>query len=84
MPREKWPQKWHDEGYIRPVVPLRLALYGHPNSGSYWERHCEKHLKDVGFEEVPDWRSCFWHAELKVLLVVYVDDYMLSGPAEAM
>ena len=26
---------------------------------------------------MPDWRSCFWHPSLKVLLVVYVDDFMV-------
>src|ERR1051326_1284206 len=40
----------------QPVVRLVLALYGHPDSGGYWEKHPEKHLKSVGFNEVPNWR----------------------------
>ena len=24
-----------------PVVPLIRALYGHPDAGGYWERHCD-------------------------------------------
>ncbi len=57
-----------------------LALYGHPDAGGYWEKHCEKHLLSVGFTPVSEWRSCFWHAVLKLCLVVYVDDFKLSGP----
>ena len=34
----------------------------------------------VGFEPVPNWRSCFWHPRLRLFLVVYVDDFKLSGP----
>jgi len=29
---------------------------------------------------VPEWRSCFWHSRLKLFLVVYVDDFKMSGP----
>ena len=63
-----------------PVCPLILSLYGHPDAGGYWERHCERHLKSVGFEPIQDWRSCFWHPQLKLMLVVYVDDFKLAGP----
>ena len=64
----------------RPVCPLKLALYGHPDAGSHWEAHCESHLSSVGFERIPDWHSTFWHPQLKLLLIVYVDDFKLSGP----
>ena len=67
----------------RPVVRLRLALYGHPDSGTYWERHCDAHLRSVGFEPISEvWNSCYWHAKLKLYLVVYVDDFKLSGPKQ--
>eukprot|EP00972_Heterocapsa_arctica_P091382 13483478-Heterocapsa_arctica.AAC.1 len=32
----------------RPVVQLKKALYGHPDSGTFWEKHCDKHVCDVG------------------------------------
>ena len=64
-----------------PVCPLILALYGHPDSGGYWEHHCEKHLRSVGFVPIADWRSCFWHSELGLYLVVYVDDFKMAGPS---
>jgi len=80
LPRDQWPAEW--EGMDDPVCPLHLALYGHPDSGGHWERHCTEHLVSVGFQELPNWRSCFWHPELKLFLVVYVDEFKLSGPEE--
>ena len=67
-----------------PVVPLKLALYGHPDSGGIWERHCETELKKVGFEAVLTdiWKSVFYHPTRKLLLVVYVDDFKLAGPKQ--
>ena len=82
LPKERWPAQWN--GMHDPVCPLVLALYGHPDSGGYWERHCETHLKTVGFEPIPDWRSCFWHKGLGLMLVVYVDDFKLAGPTASM
>ena len=60
---------------------MKLALYGHPDVGGYWERHCDEHLTSVGFVPVPDWRSTYWHPDLKLLLMVYVDDFKMSGPS---
>ena len=77
--------KWKGR-YSRPVVKLRIALYGHPDSGGLWEQHCESQLKAVGFI-MPDpegWPSVFFHPVLKLLLVVYVDDFKMSGPKESM
>ena len=62
LPPEEWPAEW--EGMTNPVCLMVLSLYGHPDSGGYWERHCEKHLRSVGFMDVPSWRSCFWHPRL--------------------
>ena len=84
LPKERWPPAWIKQGLRDPVVPLRLALYGHPDSGGYWEKHCEKHLLSQGFKPVPEWRSCYWQAELKLLLVVYVDDFKMAGPSAAL
>ena len=30
---------------------------------------------------VPDRRSTYWHPELKLLLMVYVDDLKMAGPS---
>ena len=66
----------------RPVRPVKLALYGHPDAGGQWDAHCESHLATIGFERIPDWHSTLWHPQLKLLLVVYVDDFKLSGPKQ--
>ena len=80
LPRDQWPRHWR--GMHDPVCPLILALYGHPDSGGHWEQHCTTLLASIGFKERRPWRSCFWHEELKLFLVVYVDDFKLSGPTE--
>ena len=69
---------------VDPVCPLLLALYGHPEAGGWWEDHSKEQLESVGFREIPDWKSCFWHDKLKLFLVVYVDDFKLSGPKNAL
>ena len=38
-------------------------------------------MTSIGFVPVPDWRSAYWHPELKLLLMVYVDDFKMSGPS---
>ena len=80
LPRDRWPAEW--KGYRRPVVQLKLALYGHPDAGGYWEAHCRDKLEAGGFAPVPDWNSVYWHKELKLVLMVYVDDFKMSGPTE--
>ena len=83
LPKSRWPDKWHQMGLKDPVCRLRLALYGHPDSGGYWEEHCNEKLTIAGFSPIPNWRSTYWHEELKLLLVVYVDDFKLAGPKES-
>ena len=84
LPYDDWPQAWKDKNMQDPVCPLVLALYGHPDSGGHWEAHCEEIVRKVGFEPVSreNWRSVFWHHDLKLTLVIYVDDFKLAGPAE--
>ena len=49
---------------------LRKALYGHLDSGTMWEQHCDKAVKEVGFVAVgPEWPSTCFHKEMKLLLV---------------
>ena len=81
LPRNRWPKEWGTK-FQDPVVPLRLALYGHPDSGGIWEKHCEDQLRTVGWVAVlPEiWQSIFYHPELDLLLVIYVDDFKMAGP----
>ena len=66
LPKDRWPAAW--QGMKDPVCPLLLALYGHPDSGGYWEKHCNTHLGSVGFVPVPEWRSCFLPPEAEPIL----------------
>ena len=78
LPKERWPKEWHGK-YKDPVVPLFLALYGHPLPGVFWERHCREALLSVGFTTFPGWESVYIHRGLKLVLAVYVDDFKLAG-----
>ncbi|MCP4209475.1 MAG: hypothetical protein GY767_20865, partial [Shimia sp.] len=84
LPPEAWPDEWwNDDGsprFVRPVVRLIRALYGHPDAGTCWEQKCDKVMKEKGFAAVECWPSCYFHHELKVFMVVYVDDFKNSGP----
>ena len=64
----------------RPCVRLGYALYGHSDAGSCWERHCDRQLVSTGFGSVENLPPCYYHDTLKLMLVVYVDDFKLAGP----
>ena len=78
IPKDQWPKSWHGK-YRDPVVPLRLALYGHPLAGAFWERHCREALLSVGFTTLTGWECCYVHKELQLVLSVYVDDFKMAG-----
>jgi len=82
LPKHAWPASGAWERIADPVCPLRLALYGHPESGGYWEQYATEQVKAAGFRAVPNWGSCFFHPELRLFLIVYVDDFKLAGPTE--
>ena len=83
LPKYRWPKGWASK-YSDPVAQLILALYGHPDSGGLWEKHCEDILLSLGFRLVYPgaWPSVFWHPKLRLLLAVYVDDFKMSGPVQ--
>ena len=80
IPKELWPKKWHGKNYRRPMCLLKMALYGHPESGGHWERHLTEAVVSLGGAPVTSHPSSFWFAESKLLLTIYVDDLLLSGP----
>ena len=59
---------------------LEKALYGHPESGGHWEQHLTEAIKAIGGEPLEDHPSTFWISGRCLLLTVYVDDLVLSGP----
>ena len=83
LPTDAWPSEIQDWKFRRPVVRLDKALYGHPDSGTMWEQHCDKKVQEIGFKPIgEEWPSMYFHDELKLLLVIYVDDLKLAGPSE--
>ena len=82
IPRQHWPAEWKRRGFQRPVVVLLKALYGHPNAGAYWENECSERVQALGYKPIPEWPSVFWHPVRRLMLIVYVDDFKLAGPAE--
>jgi hypothetical protein len=81
MPRELWPPEWKGK-YRCPVVLLIKSLYGHPESGAHWENHLTAMISKHGGASVPGQPSSFWFKKEHLLLTVYVDDFLLSGPEE--
>jgi hypothetical protein len=75
LPREEWPESW--KHMRRPVCLFVKALYGHLTRGT---------MKDCGFGPVAPadraWRSCCFSPSLKCYMIVYVDDFKISGPRE--
>ena len=56
-----------------------LNLYGHPLAGLYWERHCQSALLKLGFQLVKGWECLYFHADDRLFLSVYVDDFKMAG-----
>ena len=42
LPEDAWPDDIGFRKFRRPVVRLVKALYGHPDSGTMWEQHCDR------------------------------------------
>ena len=80
IPPELWPDSWRSKGLKAPMCLLVKALYGHPESGGHWERHLTDAVKAAGGKPVDGHPSSFFFAEKGMLLTVYVDDLLLSGP----
>ena len=79
LPKAWWPASWHK--FKDPCCRMLRALYGHPDAGYYWEKHCRAIVQKLGFTEVPNWPNVYFMPERQLLLVVYVDDFKLAGPA---
>ena len=81
LPTEAWPAHWHGK-WRKPVVVLKRALYGHPDAGTFWEKHCDGCLRRGGFQAIESWQSCYWHPQLRLFLIVSVNDFEMAGPSE--
>ena len=83
LPIDAWPEGIEYWKFRRPVVRLDKALYGHPDSGTMWEQHCDTKVRELDFIPVgEEWPSMYYHPKLQLMLVIYVDDLKLAGPKE--
>ena len=83
LPPEMWLEKW-DNKYRRPTVRLMRALYGHPQASVHWDLHLRQILiNDLGSIPVDGHPSVFFHESWRILVVVYVDDILASGPSSS-
>jgi len=82
LPFDMRPPEWHGRfpKADRPVVPLEKNLYGHPQAGPLYERWAAEQLFSIGFKPVENWLSVFFQESTRCLLILYVDDFILSGP----
>ena len=56
-----------------------------PTQGGYWEAHCDRLVKTLGFKsigECGEWRSCYFHEETGLYLCIYIDDFKMAGPQQ--
>lgn len=79
LPSDQWPKGCNAKFRI-PLVKLRSALYGHPLSAAFWERHCTDKLRSVGVSPVTNGGPTFVHKHLQMILSVYSDDFQMAGP----
>ena len=63
----------------QPCAPLHKALYGHPESTAYWQKHLHAILVKLGGVEFPNLPSVYQNPSLGLVLCVYVDDLTLAG-----
>jgi hypothetical protein len=86
LPRSWWPATWFNKDgtsrFYDPVVQLRKALYGHPESEAIWDKHLGQRLKSVGWLPVSNQPGCWHHAATESTLVVYVDDLLMVAARE--
>jgi hypothetical protein len=76
-PKEFWPEEWHGK-YYKPVCILKLALYGHADSGGYWEEKSYGDAQACGWEPVPDRIGVFYKPKEDALMMIHVDDFKMS------
>ena len=57
-----------------------MALYGNPESGAHWEKHLTESIVRCGGHAIEEHPSSFWFPNEKLMLSVYVDDLVMSGP----
>lgn len=80
LPPELWLDSWKGR-YKQPTVRLKKALYSHPLASVYWDLHLRQvRLGDMGRQAVDGHPSVFICPRTTLLVEVYVDSVLVSGP----
>ena len=58
---------------------LRLALYGHPESGALWDKHLSAILTRLGWVRQEVHPGLWLHTATGAILTVYVADLMMAA-----
>ena len=78
LPTDAWPPEIQYWKFRCPVVRLDKELYGHPDSGTMWEQHCDQKVQEIGFKSMErNGHQCIFmmnYDEFTLLLAIYVDD----------
>ena len=76
IPEEYWLPEWYGK-YTHPVCLLVLALYGHEDSGGYWEEKSYGDIIACGWEKIEGRRGVFCKQKENASLMCYVDDFKM-------
>ena len=84
LPRDWWPDSWFYDAlrqipkYVRPLVILCRALYGHPEAGYLWDATFTSILLALGWALVEGWNGVFIHLDGSII-ILYVDDVLMAA-----
>ena len=65
----------------RPCVRFWRSLYGHPEAGHRWDMRSREVMTCFDAKPIDTFQSNFWIPKYKLLLSLYVDDVVVSGPS---
>ena len=70
----------HLRHIVRPCVRLWRSLYGHPESGYHWNERFKSVMTQMNGVHLDDFPSNYWLPLYGMLLSLYVDNILVSGP----
>ena len=61
---------------------MKKSMYGKRDAASNWERDCQEHVKNWGFQLGLSSENLFHHKENRVSGLTHGDDFVLTGPTK--
>ena len=74
------PREYYPQGGV--LWKLKRAMYGLKQSPKAWQLHFASVTSKLGFRRLKSDANLYYHPELKVYLLCYVDDLLLFGKKE--